>query len=281
MTPKFALTKYTAFARDTLAGGVHPAVLAAYDLVNLFALMYNLPLTLNHLPHGEHQDPEDTIKLALERFASIVTYADYYCNVTPDQPDRMLLLKDMLLEFLHAHDFNWSSTGAWVDLLQFSETLRFPELYVLVVLKMCQVVYELDYTTFVTLHQVLHLANPEDAVTLLVTAREQYLPVYKDHIGMIVHLPMTGLKDYRATPTPIVTDISFMLDQNASIFAGIIWEQHMEAWAFWRDLDYRPLQSDDRGRGLRWRQRFPRFGIHREYVSGASGGVWPSDNTPM
>lgn len=262
--------------RDLLVDNVHPGTLAGHDIFMLFAIMYKLPVEMCHLPLDEQESTDNIIKLGIERLASIATYAEYYCT---DHLAfyRMSVLKNMVLRDVWQYDFNFSDPdGSWLSLLRFSRALGFPELYVFIILSACQL--NLRIPAINSLTAVLGFDQNGQTRTLLRTARESYLPAYQAHIGNIVHIPLMGLADFRAWPCAPPAD--WLPDEicrsGARILAGTIWEAHMRAWMYWRNLEWRQRQEDDRGTGLRWRQRFPRYGVFPTSSLDPSG-IWETD----
>lgn len=262
MSPKFFIRPHR-FYRDSLFGNPHPGELAAHDLFIMFAIMCRLPVELDHflLPGGTRlMWRTQAVKYGIERLASVSTFAEFYC-VASDGTAPLVLLKDILFKYLWlCGGLDVDADGVWLDLLSLSQALEFPELYVYVILQACQ--QDLEEDALESLTEVLQLSDVDEAATLLRVARQRYLPVYQAHIGNIVHIPLMGLTDYRAVPPDTAGQtLDEVITSNARILAGSIWEAHMRSWAYWRGLQWRERQSDDSQNGLRWRQRFPRYGL--------------------
>lgn len=277
MSPKFPVHQYTMY-RDSLEEDIHPGLLATHDLFIMFALMYSLPVTFAHLPFHQHTDPADVMRLGAERFASVITHVEYYCSLS-SLSSRTMILKDLLFEYLFTHAarmFIDTPDGPWLALLRLSGELQFPELYIFIILEACE--YELDRPQLEELADVLSLDSPEEAGALLDKARAEFLPIHRDQLGMIVHIPFMGLNDYRVLPinSPNLP-IEDLLTNNSGILSGSIWEAHMRIWAYWRGLTYCAHQQNFRGQRLKWKQRFARYGVSERIPRiGESSHVLPA-----
>lgn len=271
MSPKFRWTDLV-LDQDTLADNVHPGLLAAHDLFLMFAILWGLPVALDHFPFRQQNNSEDVIKLGCERLASVTTHLDYY-----KRPglDTQIVLKNLLMEYVTAHKLSIHSAGAWLDLLRLSGSLKFPELYVLLILEATQ--WNLSATSLQNFANILGLTTGA-AQNLLDTAKADYQPVYYEHVGSIVHIPLMGLPDWHTTrhyPPGWSWEQTARL--NARIYAGSLWEAHMKVWAYWRGLSWR--QFPDENPGLRWRQRFPTFPFNNFVCE--SLGPWPIPRRTM
>jgi hypothetical protein len=163
------------------------------------------------------------------------------------------------MEYVLAHTFDVGPEGAWTNLLRMSRGLEFPELYINTILNLS--VRNLDRPARRVLAQILGLGSTQEADNLLQIARDAYMEVYKDQVGNIIHIPLLGLSTFRVAPGDFRgrNTADENLRHNAAVMAGMIWEAEMRKWMHWRGLEWRSTQWTDKG--LKWRQRFPRYGF--------------------
>lgn len=269
--------------RDSLKDGVHPGVLAAHDLFNMFAVMYNLPLALNHLPLREHTSPAEVMRFSAERVTSIFTHLEYYCSGDL-QENRSMAVGEFLFDFLFRnirHAFSEDEQlPPWLDLLIMSRDLEFPELYTFIILEAGQC--KIPPVQIDALTDIMEMESSDEADAVLDEARQNYVQKYHDDTGMIVHIPLMFLQDYQARPRNQPSwPMKKKLEYNAKLLAGSIWEAHMQDWAYWRGLTHCRNLSYVRGQRLKWKQRFARYTIQQHSRVEGLVGVWATDDKRM